>query len=79
MKPNRLYCDINPTGEGADLTFYADGSSQPTTFSINCEHGLVDLRLKVNLIEPTVLECTQEGFDGDYEVSSSLMPSRSAD
>lgn len=76
MKPKTLYCQIDPTGEGADLTFFGAGSAEPTKFSIDVEHGVVDLRLKVDLLEPRVLECTQEGTDGDDEVYGGVVSSR---
>lgn len=74
MKATYIICEIVPTGEGADITFAGPGGARASHFYINSGSGLIELRLKVDLQEPKVLECIQEGaaFDLDGRVKRTL-------
>ena len=70
MKATYIICEIVPTGEGADITFAGPGGARASHFYINSGSGLVELKIKLDLQEPKVLECIQEGatFDLDGRV-----------
>ncbi len=70
MKRSYIICEINPTGEGADLTFAGPGGSRDSHFSINVGSGIVELELTIDLQEPRVLKCKQEGAPFDLDKRS---------
>lgn len=60
MQYGYIYCEVAPTAEGADLTFFSPSRQGSSRFSINAGSGLVGLSLVLDLQELKVLKCNQE-------------------